>query len=110
MFYSVSDKSDFERVAKNGQPFFATEFGFKIIKNNLSYNRYGIVISTTIDKRAVVRNKIRRRIKESIILYDKDLKKGFDLMFLVRESVKELNFSQIKAKIEYLFKKARLFL
>jgi ribonuclease P protein component len=62
-----------------------------------------------IDKRAVVRNKIRRQIKEIIRLNDKNLKQGFDLMFLVRESVKELKYKEMEQKLLGLFKKAGLF-
>jgi len=107
---SLRQKLDFERVAKRGQPIFTNELGFKILKNNLNYNRCGIVVSLVIDKRAVIRNKIRRRIKFIIIQNEQKLKKGFDLMFLMRPKIKELSFSQIKAKIEYLFKKTNLFL
>lgn len=106
---SLHQKNDFERVAKKGQPFFTNELGFKLLRNNLNYNRYGIVVGSAIDKRAVVRNKIRRQIKEIIVLNDKKIKTGFDMLFLVRETVKDLNFSQISAKISQLFKKADLF-
>ena len=108
MIKSLKTEKDFEKVAKNGRPFFTSELGFKILKNNLDYNRYGIVINTKIDKRAVVRNKIRRRIKEIIRLNDKNFEKGFDVMFLVRESVKELEYSEIKEKLLKLFKKSGL--
>ena len=106
MIKSLSQKKDFERVAKIGQPFFAPELGFKITKNNLGKNRYGIVIPTVIDKRATVRNTIRRRIKEVARLADPNLKQGFDLMFLVRESVKDLKYQEIEGKLVVLFKKA----
>jgi ribonuclease P protein component len=105
---SLSKKSDFARAAKFGQPFFASELGFKVIKNNLTKNRYGIVVSLEIDKRATVRNQIRRRIKEIARLQDKNLKQGFDLMFLVRVSVKGLKYKKIEEKLNFLFKKAGL--
>jgi ribonuclease P protein component len=108
MIKSLQKKSDFARVAKFGQPFFASELGFKIVKNNLNKNRYGIVVSLEIDKRATVRNQIRRRIKEVARLNDQNLKQGFDLMFLVRESVKDLKYKEIEEKLNFLFKKAGL--
>lgn len=108
MIKSLKKEKDFEKVAKTGQPFFVSELGFKKIPNNLKHNRYGIVVNTKIDKRAVVRNKIRRRIKEIIRLNHKDLQQGFDLMFLVRESVKELDYKDIKERLISLFKKSGL--
>ncbi len=108
MFSRLAKKSDFARVAKFGQPFFVKELGFKSIKNNLSQNRYGLVVSLKIDKRATERNKIRRRLREIIRLHDKNLKQGFDVMILVRESVKELNYKQMEEKLLELFGKARI--
>jgi len=106
MFKSLKKKKDFEKVAKSGRPFFAHEFGFKILENNLDYNRYGIVINLKVDKRAVVRNKIKRRIKEIIRLNEKDFQKGYNVMILTREFVKELDYKEIEEKLLKLFKKA----
>lgn len=107
---TLRKKIDFERVAKNGQPFFVAEFGFKIIKNDHVTNRYGVVVSLQIDKKAVIRNKIRRRVKNVIQKNDSQIKKGYDLMFLTKESVKKLNFQEISQKIDFLYKKANLWL
>ena len=105
----LTKKSDFEKVAKSGQSFFARELGIKILRNNLKNNRYGIVVSLKIDKRAVVRNKIRRRIREIIRLNEKNFKQGFDVMILTRESIKDLKYKEIEVKLFSLFKKAGLF-
>lgn len=108
MYTRLSKKKDFERVAKFGQSFFAQELRIKVIKNNQQKNRYGIVVPLKVDKRATVRNKIRRRIKEIIRLHDKNLKQGFDVMILVRESVKELNYKQMEERLLWLLRKARI--
>mgnify|MGYP005631226767 CR=1 FL=1 len=108
MFVTLKDKKDFEKLAKKGQSFFTQEFGFKILKNNLKHNRYGIVVNLKVDKRAVVRNKIRRRMRDIIKKHEKDLKQGFDVMILTREQTKNLDFQEIKEKMESLFKKAKI--
>lgn len=108
MFKTLSKKKDFERVAKSGRPFFARELGFKIIKNNLDKNRYGIVVNLKVDKRAVVRNKIRRQIKEIIRLNNENIKQGFDIMVLTRENIKDLKYKEIEEKLLNLFKKSKL--
>ncbi|HPA25229.1 MAG TPA: ribonuclease P protein component [bacterium] len=107
---TLRKKNDFERVAKFGQPFFVSEFGFKLIKNNLGKNRYGIVISLQVDKKAVVRNKLRRQIKNIIQKNEQKIKQGYDLMFLTKESLKKLNFQEIAQKIDFLYKKSNLWL
>lgn len=109
MFVSLKKKTDFEKVAKNGRPFFTHQLGFKILPNHLAYNRYGIVINLKIDKRAVVRNKLRRQIKAVLRTHQPKLKTGWDIMILMRESIKELKYQEIEEKLLELFKKARLF-
>ncbi len=109
MFVSLSKQKDFEQVAKKGRSFFKKELGFKILKNSLKKNRYGIIINLKVDKRAVVRNKIRRQIKEIIRLNNENLKQGFDIMILTRESVKDLSYQEIERKLLVLFGNAGLF-
>ncbi|MFH1610336.1 MAG: ribonuclease P protein component [Patescibacteria group bacterium] len=108
MYSTLKDKKDFEKLAKQGQSFFTQEFGFKILKNNLKQNRYGIVVNLKVDKRAVVRNKIRRRLRDIIQENEKNLKKGFNLMILTREGIKSLDFANIRLKLVHLFKKAKI--
>lgn len=108
MFTTLSKQKDFEQVAKKGSSFFTSELGIKIIKNNLEKNRYGIVVNLKVDKRAIVRNKIRRCIRAIIRLDNQKLKQGFDVMILTRESIKDLSYQEIKIKIEELFRKAKL--
>ncbi len=108
MYSTLKYKKDFEKLAKQGQSFFSQEFGFKILKNNLKHNRYGIVVNLKVDKRAVVRNKIRRRFRDIIKNHEKDLKQGFDVMILTREQTKNLDFQEIKEKMELLLKKAKI--
>jgi len=109
MLISLTNKKDFEKVAKSGRPFFARELGFKLLKNNLNRNRYGIVVNLKVDKRAVVRNKIRRRIREIIRLNNDNFQLGYDIMILTRESTKDLKYKEIEEKLLKLFKKAKIF-
>jgi ribonuclease P protein component len=130
MLHTLTKESDFKKVAKNGRPFFASEMAIKVLPNNLEYNRYGIVVNTKVDKRAVVRNKIQRRIRYIIRSWalvsnlrpqknvsnagrwSPDLRpdnKHSDILILTRPEIKKLDYKEIKEKLEGLFKKARLF-
>jgi ribonuclease P protein component len=106
MLHTLKKESEFKKVAKNGRPFFASEMAIKILANNLEYNRYGIVVNTKVDKRAVVRNKIQRRIRDIIRLNSENFNNGFDVMILTKEEIKKLDYKEIKEKIEKLFKKS----
>ncbi|MCD6471195.1 ribonuclease P protein component, partial [bacterium] len=64
--YRLRKKGDFERLSKFGKKFYTKEIGLKYIKNNLQISRFGVVVSLKISKKAVVRNKLKRRILDII--------------------------------------------
>ena len=79
-----------------------------IRKNNLPINRLGISISRKVGK-AVVRNRIKRLIKEQIRLQEKELPNGYDMVIVVRMStaalLKETAFKQIGESLKNLLKR-----
>jgi len=76
----------------------------------VSDSRFGLVVSTRISKKAVVRNRLRRQLSEIFRLKLKKILPGFDVMLLVKPGLAVLDFSQISAELINLLKKARLLL
>src|SRR5258706_15865795 len=76
-------------------PFFIV----KIHKNTLEYNRYGFIISKKIDKRATVRNRVKRRIRACVEELHPKMVTGYDLLFIIKkeavEKTTEILFSTI---------------
>ena len=106
--YRLTKDKDFAKVAKQGKAIFGRGLGLKYIKNNLSYSRFGITVSLKVDKKAVVRNKIKRRIK-AILKGDLfKIAKGYDILILTRAEIKDSDYSQIKDKLLKLFQKGKL--
>jgi len=68
-------------------PSFAQTPFFRILSqsNSLTHNRFGFVVSKKIDKRAVVRNRLKRVLREvaSTLLVTGD---GKDVLFIVKKS------------------------
>ena len=52
-------------------------------KNGLSYNRLGITAGTKVGH-AVVRNRIRRRIREAYRLSESEYRRGYDIVVVAR--------------------------
>lgn len=71
-------------------------------KNNLEYSRIGITVSKKIGK-AVVRNKIRRRMKEIYREFEQDIAKGYDLVFVVKKNVL-ISFIELKSAFRHILK------
>lgn len=59
-------------------------FIIKTKENGLSFNRISTLVSKKIDKRAVVRNRIRRLINSCIEELYNNLKQGHDMIIIVK--------------------------
>jgi len=106
--YRLSKNKNFEKVFRDGRSVFSNEVGIKFLKNNLGFSRFGIIVSLKISKSAVIRNKIKRRLREIIRNHLFSLRENCDIVILTRQEIKNLDFWQIKERLEYLFKKAKL--
>lgn len=69
----------------------STFFIAKKLSNNLSYSRFGVVISKKVDKRAVARNKIKRDIFKYISSENLYKKKGTDILIIVYPAIKNID-------------------
>ncbi|MEA2064727.1 MAG: ribonuclease P protein component [Patescibacteria group bacterium] len=106
--YCLKGKANFEKVFKQGSKCFIELFGIRMLKNNLGYSRFGIIISSKISKKAVVRNKIKRRISEIFRLNLKNFRSGFDVIIICRKPILEVTYQDIEKEILSSTKKLRL--
>lgn len=71
-------------------------------------NRLGFTVSTKLGK-AVVRNKIRRRLYESFRKYEPDLKTGYYMVIAAKHSAIDADFHSLCRTMGGVLKKADLF-
>lgn len=104
----IKKKNDFEEIFKKGRGFKGGLLIFKIIKNNLGFNRFGFVVSQKVSKKAVIRNKARRRMSEVIRENAENIKKGFDMVLVALPGIEKKDYKEIKQEIETLLNKNKL--
>lgn len=75
-------------------------------ENNIYRNRYGISVSKKIGK-AVIRNKIKRQIKNIIDKHENLFKNNQDYIIIVKKNFLDLNFSEKEKSIIELLKKSK---
>jgi ribonuclease P protein component len=75
--------------------------------NELGHPRVAISVSRRIGK-AVVRNRVRRRIREAIRLRLAELKVGQDLLFIAREPSATAEWQALREAIDQLLRRAGL--
>jgi len=106
--YKLKKDNDFKKVFKNGR---YRQNGFvkiKFLKNNLDISRFSFIVGLKISKKAVQRNKIKRRLEEIIQLNFKQIITGFDIIVLVDKEIIEKEYTRIEENLVYLLKESKI--
>jgi len=103
-------ENDFKRVFEKGRFYQEGFLSMKVVFNSGEISRFGFIVSKKISKKAATRNKIKRRLRESVRLKFKNglIKNGFDAVIFTRSEIIDKNFFEIDKVITILFKKARI--
>lgn len=101
-------KKDFDAVWQKGRSSFDKALGVKILPNNLEFNRFGIMVGLKVSKKAVERNKIKRRLREIVQGESENLKKGFDVVITVLPAALDKEYSSLEESVEFNFKRLRV--
>ena len=95
----------FKNVYNNGQSYANRLLVLYVWENKKPFRRIGYSVSKKVGK-AVVRNRIKRLLRE-VYRHNKDkLKVGFDLIFIARNTIVDASYDQIEAAVNNLFAKA----
>lgn len=104
----LKKKKDFEKVAGKGRAAAGGFLVLKFVENGLDISRVGFVVSKKISNKAVIRNKVKRRLRSAIRALLPQLRQGYDLVFFSRPSIESKDFQEIKEAVDELLKRARL--
>lgn len=98
---------DFRRAYKKGTYFKRENFVLYVMPNEHGTSRIGFSISSKYIKLASARNRLRRRLKEIYRKKKRFLKKGFDIIFIVRKGATSIRrYEDLNRIINELFEKA----
>lgn len=91
-----------------GPSFNTRFFVLKTARNGLLHSRFGFIVSKKIDKRAVVRNSLKRKIRSCLEKNFLGIKPGFDLLFLLKKEAVDKNQLEICSEVSSELKKQKL--
>jgi ribonuclease P protein component len=77
------------------------------LANGLASSRCGFSASKRIGN-AVVRNRVRRRLREVVRVQWPNVVPGWDVVFAAREPLREAEFADIQAAVSTLLQRAHL--
>ena len=101
---------EFKNVLTKGKFYIGKQISIYVLKNNKKNNVIGIAVSTK-ECGAVLRNRIKRLIRENYRMIQNELKQGYDIVFLwnKKELPKDANYYIIRNDMLNLLKKAELY-
>lgn len=105
----LKKKKDFDRIFKSGKGIKEDFLFLKWTPNNLKISRFGFMVGKKISKKATLRNKIRRRLKEQVRLKLPKIKKGIDGILVANPGLETRDFWETEETLNKLFKKAKLY-
>jgi ribonuclease P protein component len=83
-------------------------FSLTFSSNNQSLTRFSFIISKKIDKRAVVRNRTKRKIRSVIEEMIGKIGKGKDFVFYLKNETVGASRNEIQAEVNQVFEKNKL--
>lgn len=98
---------DFERAFKTGRSIYGRFLGVKIIKNDLDYSRFGLILGLKIDKSAVNRHRLKRLVFTALESKAKKLPFFSDCVIIALPSIKTAQLVDIETDFENIFSKIR---
>ena len=105
--FRLRRSAEFDRVRSEGRSWQHPFVAMAVAPNTLGHNRYGFVASRRLGG-AVVRNRVRRILREIVRLSAPRLKPGFDITFVARNAVVGQPYSKVMAALDELFRRANL--
>lgn len=105
--FRITAAKQYNNIYKNGNKIPGKYLIMYQLPNNLGFNRYGFVTSSKVGK-AVIRNRIKRQLRELIHQLDPDCQQGNDLVMIVRYHASSADYGNLERDIKGLLRKARL--
>jgi ribonuclease P protein component len=93
-------RKDFDQVFQHGRAWNDQLLVLRTLPNNLGHNRYGFVTSKRLGG-AVVRNRVRRRLREIVRKTSAD--PGYDVVLSAKTTTPAASFADLTTSVTRLF-------
>lgn len=103
--WALTKRAQYLVVYKSGKAWRDNLIRTKALPNGLELSRYGFSVTKNLGK-AVVRNRVRRLLKEIVRLTP--VKTGWDIVFIAHPSAAAADYHQLKESVHKLLARADL--
>ncbi len=102
----LTARSSFVNVQNNGKHWVSHGVALQICKNNLGIIRVGYTVSKKVDKSAVKRNRIKRRLRSvAAQILTKNVKNGYDYILVGRKLTDKRPYDVLVNDLKWCLKK-----
>jgi len=102
--HRLTDKRDFQKVFHHGRSFANRYLVLYYLPNRQSEHfRVGFSVSKKVGK-AVVRNRVKRLLREAFRLEKDGVKEPIDFVVIARPSAADLEFDKIRQNVQHLLR------
>ncbi len=95
---SLKLNRDFRRLYQKGTSAVNPFLAVYCRKNRLEHNRLGLTVGTKVGH-AVVRNRVRRRLRESYRLHEDRFRQGYDIVVVARARAAGARYTQLETAL-----------
>lgn len=107
--YSVREDRRFREIRQRGRSVANDLLVLCVLANDLPYSRFGFAVSSRIGN-AVVRNRIKRRLREIMRLRMATIRPGCDIILIARKPIRSAEYHQLETACARLLRRAQLLL
>ena len=105
--FRVRTNERFQKIRQQGKSFSDRHLVLCFLQNDLPYSRFGFAVSTRIGN-AVVRNRIKRQLREIMRLRTDTIRPGWDIVVIARQAIKDVDYHTMDAACARLLGRAHL--
>lgn len=104
--YRIKKNDEFQKVFQNGRSTANRQFVIYVLdKPEQPYFRVGLSVSKKLGK-AVVRNRIKRYIRQVFLETGEQIVPGKDYVIIARRPVSDMGYAEVKKSLIHVFRKA----
>lgn len=104
----LTKEKDFRRTFRKGGCLTEKFLVLNAAENRLDYSRFGFIVSLKVSKKAAVRNRIRRQMREIVRTNIGAIKNGFDIIISAKPAAEEKSYKEISLAVKSALKKRGL--
>jgi len=107
--YRLKKDRQFNYTYKRGKSIACKNMVLVYVRTGSDKLKAGFSVSKKIGN-SVVRNKIKRRLREALTKHVLNMKQDYNYIFIARKSITQDDFKTVSNSLKYLLKKADMFI